>query len=45
MNKVRWAVLGGLALGAGATAGFVISLLRPRQYASFSGVRTPPPAA
>jgi hypothetical protein len=39
MKTVRWVVLGVAALSVGATAGFVVSLLRPRKYADFTGVR------
>jgi hypothetical protein len=39
MKTVRWVLLGTAALAVGATAGFVVSLLRPRKYAAFSGVR------
>lgn len=39
MKAVRWVALGAAALALGATAGFVISLLRPRTYAEFAGVR------
>lgn len=40
MKAVRWVLLGAAALSVGATAGFVVSLLRPRRYADFSGVRS-----
>ena len=40
MKAVRWALLGTAARAVGATAGFVVSLLRPRTYAEFSGVRS-----
>jgi hypothetical protein len=39
MKAVRWVLLGAAALTVGATAGFVVSLLRPRSYAAFTGVR------
>lgn len=39
MRVVGWIVLGTATFAAGATAGFVISLLRPRHYADFTGVR------
>ena len=39
MKTVWWILLGTAALAVGATAGFVVSLLRPRKYAAFSGVR------
>jgi hypothetical protein len=38
MKSVRWVLLAGAALTAGATLGFVVSLLRPRKYAEFAGV-------
>ena len=38
MKSVRWVLLGTAALAVGATAGFAVSLLRPRRYAQFSGV-------
>lgn len=41
MRVVWWVVLGGAAVAAGATLGFVASLLRPRRYADFSGARQP----
>jgi len=39
VKTVRWVLLGASALAVGATAGFVVSLLRPRTYAAFTGVR------
>jgi hypothetical protein len=39
MKTARWVLLATAALAVGATAGFVVSLLRPRTYAEFSGVR------
>jgi hypothetical protein len=39
MKTVRWVLLGAAALAVGATAGFAVSLLRPRKYAEFTGVR------
>ena len=39
MKAVRWVLLGTAAVAVGATAGFVVSLLRPRRYAEFAGVR------
>jgi hypothetical protein len=38
MKAVRWVLLGTAALAVGATAGFAVSLLRPRKYAEFTGV-------
>jgi hypothetical protein len=38
MKSVRWVVLGAAALAVGASAGFAVSLLRPRKYAEFAGV-------
>lgn len=43
MKTVRWVLLGTAALALGATAGFAVSLLRPRRYADFSGVRESAP--
>ena len=40
VKAVRWVLLGTAALAVGATAGFAVSLLRPRRYAEFTGVRT-----
>ncbi len=40
VKAVRWVLLGTAALAVGATAGFAVSLLRPRRYADFTGVRT-----
>jgi hypothetical protein len=40
MRVVRWVVLGTATFALGATAGFVVSLLRPRRYADFTGART-----
>jgi hypothetical protein len=40
MKAVRWVLLGTAALALGATVGFAVSLLRPRRYAEFAGVRT-----
>ena len=37
MKAVRWALLASAALAVGATAGFVTSLLRPREYSEFTG--------
>jgi hypothetical protein len=39
MKTVRWVLLATAALAVGATAGFAVSLLRPRRYAEFAGVR------
>ena len=39
VKAVRWVLLGTVALAVGATAGFAVSLLRPRRYADFTGVR------
>jgi hypothetical protein len=39
MRAVRWVLLGTAAVAVGATAGFAVSLLRPRRYADFTGVR------
>jgi hypothetical protein len=39
VRVVRWIVLGTVIVSAGATAGFLASLLRPRRYAEFSGAR------
>ena len=41
VRVVRWIVLGTVAVLAGAVVGFLASLLRPRQYAEFSGARQP----
>ena len=41
MKAVRWALLASAALAVGAAAGFVTSLLRPREYGEFAGVRVP----
>ena len=40
MRAVRWIVLGTATFALGATAGFVVSLLRPRRYAEFTGSRS-----
>lgn len=37
MRVVRWIVIGGAVVAVGATAGFVVALLRPRHYARFVG--------
>lgn len=37
MRVLRWVLLGILAVVAGASLGFLISLLRPRRYAEASG--------
>jgi hypothetical protein len=42
MKAVRWVLLGTAALAVGATAGFVVSLLRPRRYAEFRPVHQNP---
>jgi hypothetical protein len=39
VKTVRWVLLAVGALAVGATAGFAVSLLRPRKYAEFTGVR------
>jgi hypothetical protein len=39
MKTARWVLLVTAALAVGATAGFAVSLLRPRRYADFAGVR------
>lgn len=39
MKTARWVLLATMALAVGATAGFAVSLLRPRKYAEFSGTR------
>ena len=39
VRVVRWIVLGTIVVLAGATLGFLAALLRPRQYAEFSGSR------
>ncbi len=39
MKTARWVLLATLALAGGATAGFVVSLLRPRKYAEWAGSR------
>jgi hypothetical protein len=39
VKTVRWVLLAVGALAVGATAGFAVSLLRPRRYAEFTGVR------
>lgn len=44
MAVVRWVALGALIVVAGAAAGFLISLLRPRQYAEVSPARQDLPA-
>lgn len=41
MKAVRWLVLGTAMVVLGATAGFVVSLLRPRTYADYSGAHQP----
>ena len=38
---VRFVVLGTAIVATGAALGFVASLLRPRSYADFSGIRQP----
>jgi hypothetical protein len=42
VKTVRWVLLAVAALAVGATAGFAVSLLRPRTYAEFAGVRDDP---
>ena len=42
VKTVRWVLLATAALVLGATAGFVVSLLRPRKYAEFAGVHDDP---
>lgn len=37
VKVVRWLVLGTVMVALGATAGFLVSLLRPRTYADYSG--------
>lgn len=44
MRVVGWIVLGTATFAAGATAGFVVSLLRPRHYADFTGIAGQDPA-
>jgi hypothetical protein len=39
MRVVRLVLLGSVAVGVGAAAGFAAALLRPRRYATFSGAR------
>lgn len=39
VRVVLWVLLGVLVVLAGAALGFVASLLRPRRYADFAGVR------
>jgi hypothetical protein len=38
MRTVRFVLLGTAIVAAGAGLGFVVSLLRPRTYADFSGI-------
>lgn len=41
MKAVRWLVLGTVMVALGATAGFLVSLLRPRTYADYPGTHQP----
>ncbi len=41
MKAVRWLVLGTAMVALGAAAGFLVSLLRPRTYADYSGTHRP----